>query len=75
MHDFSALGKMLVIFGILMAAIGGLIIATGRMPGIGRLSGDIYIQRKNFTFYFPLASSLIISVILSLLFWFIFRSK
>ncbi|MCX5714738.1 MAG: DUF2905 domain-containing protein [Candidatus Omnitrophica bacterium] len=36
---------------------------------LGRLPGDVYIQRKNFTFYFPLATSIIISIILSLLFW------
>ncbi|MBI5038217.1 MAG: DUF2905 domain-containing protein [Nitrospirae bacterium] len=75
MHDFNAFGKILVMLGIFMTALGAFIIAAGRIPGIGRLPGDIYIQRKNFTFYFPLASSLIISVILSLLFWFIFNKK
>ena len=75
MHDFTSLGKILIIAGVSIAIVGILIIAAGRIPNIGRLPGDIYIQRKNFTFYFPLATSVIISIVLSVLFWLIFRRR
>ena len=75
MQDFSSLGKVLIIAGIFVALLGVFIIAAGKIPHIGRLPGDIYIQRKNFTFYFPLATSIIISIVLSILFWLIFSRK
>jgi len=46
---------------------------AGRVPWIGRLPGDIYIRRGNWSFYFPLATSLLLSVILTLMFWLIGR--
>jgi hypothetical protein len=42
---------------------------VGKVPWIGKLPGDIYIKRENFTFYFPLATSIVISIILSLILW------
>jgi hypothetical protein len=42
---------------------------ANKIPLLGRLPGDMLVQRKNFTFYFPLATSIIISVVLSLVFW------
>jgi hypothetical protein len=57
-------GKLLVIAGLVIAGI-GLLIMTG-LP-IGRLPGDISIRRGNFTFYFPLATSIIASLLLTLL--------
>jgi hypothetical protein len=45
------------------------LLAVGRIPGIGRLPGDITIQRGNWTFYFPIATSIVLSVLLTLLFW------
>ncbi|HUJ79192.1 MAG TPA: DUF2905 domain-containing protein [Nitrospiria bacterium] len=64
------LGRLLVVFGILLVAVGGILMATGKSPSwLGRLPGDIVIQRRNFSFYFPLATSLIISIVLSLLLW------
>ncbi len=70
----SDIGKMLIFFGVIMVIIGGLIIIFGRM-GLGRLPGDIVIQKKNFTFVFPLASCIIISVILTVIMWIIFRFR
>ncbi len=67
------IGRILLLIGIIIAVIGGIILIAGRIPGIGRLPGDIVIQKKNFTFYFPLATSIIISIILSLLFWLLGR--
>jgi hypothetical protein len=62
-------GKLLVVFGLVIAAVGFLLILAGRVPWIGRLPGDIYVQRGNWTFYFPLATSLLISAVLTLIFW------
>lgn len=63
------IGKFLVIFGVIIIAIGGLLLLAGRIPWIGKLPGDIFIQKKNFTFYFPLATSIILSLFLTLIFW------
>jgi len=63
------IGKILIIFGIVLISIGLLLIFFNKIPFLGKLPGDVYIQKKNFTFYFPLATSILISIILSILFW------
>jgi len=60
---------MLVVAGILLAAVGGLLLFSDKVGWIGRLPGDITIRRENFTFHFPLGTCLLISILLSLLFW------
>ncbi len=75
MQDFSSLGKALIIVGAFITLLGVFIMIAGKIPYIGKLPGDIYIQRKNLTFYFPLATGIIISLILSVLFWLIFSRK
>ncbi|HEY6198980.1 MAG TPA: DUF2905 domain-containing protein [Candidatus Binatia bacterium] len=60
------LGKSLIIIGILLVALGLLFSVGSKIPWLGRLPGDIYIQRGNFTFYFPLATSIVISLIITL---------
>jgi hypothetical protein len=65
--NIDALGKALIAIGILIATV-GIIMIIGSKFGIGRLPGDIYIQRGNFSFYFPLATSIIISIVLSIIF-------
>jgi hypothetical protein len=72
-EGIQLIGKMLLLIGIIVAAIGGLIIIAGRISWIGRLPGDILIQKRNFTFYFPLATSILISLVLTLLFWLLGR--
>lgn len=68
------LGKLLLTFGVVLAALGLLLTLGPHLPGrLGRLPGDIIIRRENFTFYFPLATGLLLSVILSLLFWLLGR--
>ncbi|HBG05985.1 MAG: hypothetical protein A2075_17890 [Geobacteraceae bacterium GWC2_58_44] len=64
-----SLGKSLIVIGLIIAVIGVILTLAGRIPWFGRLPGDIYIKRENFTFYFPLATSIIISVILTLILW------
>ncbi len=63
-----ALGKMLIILGVVLALVGLGITFADRIPYIGRLPGDIYIKKEKFSFYFPLATSIIISIILTILF-------
>jgi uncharacterized membrane protein YidH (DUF202 family) len=65
---FGALGKMLILLGVFIILIGLLLLIGEKIPWIGRLPGDIIIRKKNFTFYFPLATSILISIILTLLF-------
>lgn len=67
------LGKTLIMFGIIIAVIGLLLLFSGRISWLGRLPGDIYLQRKNVTFYFPLATSILISLLLTLFFYFFRR--
>jgi Protein of unknown function (DUF2905) len=61
------IGKWLIIFGMILVILGATLIQAGKIPWLGRLRGDIYIQRRNFTFFFPLTTSILISVVLSLL--------
>jgi hypothetical protein len=65
-HD---IGKTLIVLGLVIAVVGLLLVFVGRVPWLGRLPGDIHIQRDNWSFYFPLATSIVISVVLTLLFW------
>lgn len=64
----DSFGKLLILFGLILAAVGGLMLFIGNVPYIGRLPGDIYVQRKNFSFYFPLTTSILLSIVLTLLF-------
>lgn len=63
------IGKLLIILGAVLFLLGVLFQLTGRLPWLGRLPGDIVIRRESFTFYFPLTTSILISVILSLVLW------
>jgi hypothetical protein len=68
MPPFGSLGKILIICGIVLVVIGLILILGEKIPWLGRLPGDIYIKRDKFTFYFPLMTSIIISLLLTLLF-------
>ncbi len=66
----APLGKLLVLFGLLFVAAGLILWGGGRIPlfnRLGRLPGDIYIRREHFSFYFPLTTSIAISLFLSAL--------
>ena len=67
------IGKLLIVSGLLIAAVGVVLLLAGRLPWLGRLPGDVHIQRGNWTFYFPLATSLLVSIALTLIFWAIGR--
>jgi hypothetical protein len=68
MSPFGNLGKVLVIIGLVFVVLGFLLIFGDKIPWIGKLPGDIYIKRERFSFYFPIVTCIIISLILSLLF-------
>lgn len=61
----EGIGKSLIVTGLLLIVIGVAIAFGPRIPFIGKLPGDIYIKKDNFTFYFPLATSVLISVIIT----------
>ncbi|HVP52872.1 MAG TPA: DUF2905 domain-containing protein [Terriglobales bacterium] len=68
------LGKLIIVLGAILVAVGVLIVLLGRtgLP-IGRLPGDIIYRRKNFAFYFPLTTSILLSIVLSLIVYFLSR--
>lgn len=66
MNEFGALGRALVVLGLAIVLIGGLLVVLGRVPLLGRLPGDIRIQRGNFSCFVPLATSILLSVILTI---------
>ena len=70
------MGRMLVILGVALVVIGGIVMLLGRtgLP-LGRLPGDFLYRGKNTTFYFPLASSILISAVLSIVLFLIGRLK
>jgi hypothetical protein len=76
MIEWGNLGKLFIVIGSIIVALGGLLLLADRMPGmghlvgwIGKLPGDISIKRDSFSFYFPLGTSIFLSVILSLVFY------
>ncbi len=78
MPEWTTLGKLLIGIGFGIVVLGVLLIALDRIPGFGnslswfgKLPGDISIKRENVSFYFPIATSILFSIVLSLLFYFI----
>ena len=67
------IGKTLIVLGLFVALAGLVLVFVGRVPWIGRLPGDIHVQRGNWSFYFPLGTSILLSLLLTLLFWLIGR--
>ena len=78
MPEWSTFGKVLIGLGLGIVVLGVLLVIADRIPGLGnaiswfgKLPGDISIKRDNFSFYFPIATSIVLSVLLSLLFYLI----
>jgi Protein of unknown function (DUF2905) len=69
----AGLGKLLVVAGIVLVVLGVLFQLGGRIPWLGRLPGDITVQREHFSFYFPITTSILLSVVLTLLLWLLRR--
>ncbi|MEW6066824.1 MAG: DUF2905 domain-containing protein [Nitrospirota bacterium] len=67
------IGRFLIIVGFIIIGVGGLLLLSNKIPWLGRLPGDIIIHKKNLTFYFPIVTSILLSIILSFIFWIISR--
>jgi|LGVE01.1.fsa_nt_gb uncharacterized protein HemY len=67
MNSMSNIGKFLIVAGVVIVCIGILLILAPKFPWFAKLPGDIYIQKKNFSLYFPITTSIIISIILTLI--------
>ena len=68
MSGFGDLGKILVVFGLFIAGIGVLLMVGNKIPWLGRLPGDMLIKKGSVTFYFPIVTCILLSIILSILF-------
>lgn len=75
MENLQPFGKFIFLSGIIIAGIGLIVMFIDKIPFFGKLPGDFTIKRNNFTFYFPLATSILISIIASLIFYFLSRRK
>jgi len=75
MGEFQGLARWLILFGSLLVLFGVLLLLVTRIPGLGRLPGDIVWRRENFTFYFPLTTSLLLSLLLTLLLNLLWRRR
>ncbi len=75
MNDLGPLAKLLIAMGLFLVALGGLLLIASKLPylDIGRLPGDIYIKKERFTFYFPIVTCIVLSVVLTLLLNLFFR--
>ncbi len=62
------LGRLLILFGAILLVVGLLFTVSGKI-GLGKLPGDIVYRRGNFSFYFPLMTSILLSIVISLLLW------
>ena len=69
----SGFEKSLIYIGLVLVVLGVLISLGGKIPWLGHLPGDIYIQRERFAFYFPIATCLLISIIVTLVLYFLRR--
>jgi len=65
--EFNQLGKLMIYAGIFLLVLGVLFFFGDKIPFLGKLPGDIYIKRKNFTFYFPIVTSILLSLLISLI--------
>ncbi len=63
------IGKIIIFIGLLLVVIGFIFMLGSKLPYIGKLPGDMAIERKNYSFYFPVTTCIIISIILSFILW------
>ncbi|HPX55122.1 MAG TPA: DUF2905 domain-containing protein [Syntrophales bacterium] len=71
MTPLPQLGKLLIVIGGVIAVLGMVLLFSGKIPWFGRLPGDFHFRGKHVSFYFPLATSLLISIILTIILWLI----
>jgi len=68
MLEFGDLGKVLIILGAVIVGIGVLLVVGDKIPWVGRLPGDIIIRKEKITFYFPIVTCVILSILLTIIF-------
>ncbi len=69
MLGLGFLGKLLILLGVFIIIAGVLLLMGGKIPWIGKLPGDLIVRREKFTLYFPITTSIVISIVLTLLLW------
>ncbi len=67
------LGKLLLLFGIVLVVLGALLMLGGRIPWLGKLPGDLHYKTDHVTVFFPLTTSILLSVVLTVLLWLLRR--
>lgn len=73
----GSIAKLMIVVGLVILGVGLLLLVFSKydIPYLGRLPGDIFIQRKKFIFYFPITTSIILSVVFSLILYFVFKNS
>ena len=66
MNDIA---RILILVGLAFLGFGVFLLVAGKIPGFGKFPGDIFIKKENFTFYFPITTSILLSIVLSLIFF------
>ena len=72
-NGFESFGKTMMVFGLLLFVAGAVVYFSGKYSLLGRLPGDIHIERENFSFHFPIATSIIVSIVLTIILNLFFR--
>lgn len=73
MNELQPLGRVLIVVGLVLAALGVLLSLGGKIPGLGRLPGDIVVERGGFRLYIPIATSILLSLIVTGVLWLLRR--
>ncbi len=68
MQPFEGLGRGLILLGVILVIVGGILLLWPKIPWIGKLPGDIFFKGEKFTFYFPITTCIIVSLLLTLFF-------
>ncbi len=68
MQSFEGLGKGLILLGLILIIVGGVLLLWPKIPWIGKLPGDFFLKGEKVTFYFPITTCIVISIILTILF-------
>jgi len=73
MIGLNLLAKALIVFGLILIILGTLLTLGGKISWLGRLPGDIYIHRKGLSFYFPITTCILISIVLTIILWLVWQ--
>jgi hypothetical protein len=68
MNSFEGFGKVLIFLGLILVILGGVLLLLPKIPWIGKLPGDIFLKGEKVTFYFPITTCIIVSIVLTLIF-------